>query len=92
MANRRKFTSQFKKKVVLEALKERETFTALAQKFKLHSQQIKTWKTHFLANADLVFDKETSAKDYTIEKERDELLRTIGQQKGEIDLLKKNLR
>jgi transposase len=47
MANRRKFTYQFKKKLVLEALKERETLSTLAQKYKIHSQQITTWKTHF---------------------------------------------
>ena len=92
MANRRKFTSQFKKKVVLEALKERDTLSALAQKYKLHPQQITTWKTHFLSNADRLFDKDTSSKDQALEKEKDSLLRTIGQQKVEIDFLKKSLR
>jgi transposase len=91
MANRRKFTSQFKKKVVLEALKERDTLSALAQKHKIHPQQITTWKTHFLANADSIFEKDGPSKDHDIEKEKDDLLRTIGQQKVEIDFLKKNL-
>ncbi|TXB59453.1 transposase [Phaeodactylibacter luteus] len=36
MANRRKFTSEFKKKVVLEALQERVTLADLAQKYELH--------------------------------------------------------
>jgi transposase len=49
MANRRKFTSEFKKKVVLEALSE------LAQKYDLHPQQISTWKIHFLAHAEEIF-------------------------------------
>lgn len=92
MSNRRKFTSQFKKKVVLDALKEQETLSDLAQKYKLHPQQITTWKTHFLANAVLVFEKGKSSKDDTAEKEKDDLLRTIGQQKVEIDFLKKSLR
>jgi transposase len=91
MANRRKFTSQFKKKVVLEALKERDTLSALAQKYDLHPQQITTWKNHFLANVDRVFDKDTSVKDKALEQEKDALLRTIGQQKVEIDFLKKSL-
>ena len=47
MANRRKFTSEFKKQVVLEALKERETLSELAQKYDVHPQQITTWKAHF---------------------------------------------
>ncbi|HMQ50346.1 MAG TPA: transposase [Saprospiraceae bacterium] len=94
MANRRKFTSDFKKKVVLEALQERDTLAALAQKHEVHPQQITTWKAHFLANAAQVFDKEDArtAKDESMEKERDELLRTIGEQKVQIDFLKKNLR
>jgi transposase-like protein len=93
MSNRRKFTSEFKKKVVLEALKERETLSELAQKHDLHPQQITLWKAHFLAHAEAVFEKEDSAKkEQDLDKERDELLRTIGQQKVEIDFLKKKLR
>lgn len=94
MANRRKFTSDFKKKVVLEALKERDTLAALGQKHEVHPQQITIWKAHFLANAALVFDQEDArtAKDESMEKERDTLLRTIGEQKVQIDFLKKNLR
>jgi transposase len=47
MANRRKFTSEFKKKVMLEAFKEREIRSGLAQKNDLHPQQITTWKAYF---------------------------------------------
>ena len=94
MANRRKFTSEFKKKVVLEALQERSTLSELAQKYELHPQQITIWKSHFVANAGLVFDKGNaqSAKDQSLEKERESLLRTIGEQKVQIDFLKKKLR
>jgi transposase len=94
MANRRKFTSEFKKKVVLEALQERVTLADLAQKYELHPQQITTWKTHFIANAAQVFDNGSapSGKGQFMEKERDGLLRTIGEQKVQIDFLKKSLR
>lgn len=93
MANRRKFTSEFKKQVVLEALKERETLSELAQKYDVHPQQITTWKAHFLAHAESIFEKEGSAtKEQDLDKERDALLRAIGQQKIEIDFLKKKLR
>lgn len=93
MANRRKFTSDFKKKVVLEALKERETLSELAQKFNVHPQQITTWKAHFLTHAESIFEKESSStKEKDHDKERDALLCTIGQQKVEIDFLKKKLR
>ena len=37
---RRKFTSKFKTKVVLESLKERETIKELSQKYELSPQQL----------------------------------------------------
>ena len=94
MANRRKFTSEFKKKVVLEALQERETLSTLAQKHEVHPQQITIWKTHFISNAAQLFEKEgiDTTKGESLEKERDALLRTIGEQKVQIDFLKKSLR
>ena len=46
---RRKLTAKFKAKVVLEALKERMTNQELANKFKIHPQQISTWKTQFIS-------------------------------------------
>ncbi len=44
---RRKFDAGFKAKVVLEALKERETLQQLALKFELHPNQISQWKQEF---------------------------------------------
>ena len=54
---RRKFTSEFKTKVVLEALKERVSLAELAQKHSLHPQQITKWKRDFLTGASAVFSK-----------------------------------
>jgi transposase len=91
MANRRKFTAKFKKKVVLEALSERYTTAELAQRHKIHPQQVTTWKKHFLANAESVFDKKTDQIKNEQNIERDSLLRMIGQLKVENDFLKKSL-
>ena len=44
MRTKRKFTAEFKTKVALEAIKELETISVLAQKFKLTPIQINTWK------------------------------------------------
>ena len=41
---RRKFTSKFKTKVVLEALSGRYTVQELARKYELHANQISKWK------------------------------------------------
>jgi len=87
---RRKFKQEFKAKVVLEALKERETIEALAKKYELSPNQISTWKAQALANFAEVFSKEKSKEskpDVDIEK----LYSQIGQLKVENDFLKKKL-
>lgn len=89
---RRKFTSAFKTKVVLEALKERITLAELAQKHELQPTQISLWKREFLEGASDVFDKGKKSKKSEAELEKEQLLKTIGQQKVEIDFLKDALR
>ncbi len=42
---RTKRTPELKKKVALEALKERETITQIASKYKVHPVQVSQWKT-----------------------------------------------
>ena len=54
---RKNFSSEFKAKVVIEALKEQKTIAELAQIFELHPNQISTWKKEFLGNASEVFEK-----------------------------------
>ena len=89
---RRKFTSKFKTKVVLEALSERYTLAELAERHKLHPNQISHWKAQFVSNAELVFDKGKKSPKDQAESEKDQLLKMIGQQKVEIDFLKNALR
>jgi transposase len=90
MSKRRKFSSQFKTKVVLEALSERYTLQELGRRHDIHPNQIAKWKSHFLSNANQVFDSPSSEKSpEQLEKER--LYKVIGQQKVEIDFLKKAL-
>lgn len=92
MVKKRKFIAKFKTKVVLEALKEKSTLAELAQKYELSPQQISNWKTAFLSRAEEVFSKGTSSQKSEAEKEKDELLRTIGELKVENDFLKKVLK
>jgi transposase len=89
---RRKFTSKFKTKVVLEALKERDTMQVLAQKFDITPQQINLWKREFLSQAESVFDKGKTSKKSESEQKEDQLLKVIGQLKVENDFLSKALR
>ena len=91
--SRRRFSAEFKSKIVIEALKERNTIEELARKHELHPNQISQWKKEFLEKAASVFStdsgtgEEKKQQDDTIEK----LYAQIGQQKVEIDWLKKKL-
>lgn len=89
---RRKFTAAFKTKVVLEALKERESLSELAQNHELQPAQISACKREFLYGASGVFEKGKKSKKSEAELEKDRLLKTIGEQKVAIDFLKDALR
>jgi transposase len=83
---RRKFSADFKTKVVLEALKEQMTMQDLSSKFAIHPNQISTWKSEFLSNASAVFDAKGSKSKEEVDS--DKLYKIIGHQKVEIDFLK----
>ncbi|QCK14825.1 transposase [Mangrovivirga cuniculi] len=89
---RRKFTSKFKTKVVLELLKEHASLAELAQKYELAPQQLSNWKREFLNNAEEVFEKGPKSKQAQADEEKDKLLKTIGKLKVENDFLKDALR
>lgn len=91
--NRRKFSADFKAKVVLEALKEHSTMEELARKYELHPNQIHIWKKEFLNKASIVFSSGESISEDKKHQEEvlEKLYAQIGQQKVEIDWLKKKL-
>ncbi len=89
---RRKFTSEFKTQVAIEAIKKRYTLSELARKFDLHPNQISKWKQEFLTKASIVFDKNDSKKNPESDVNIDLLYKKIGELEMEKDFLKKNLR
>ena len=90
--SRRKFSSSFKAKVAIEALKERETLAELAKKFELHPQQISQWKQEFLKNSDSVFESSSKPEgSEQTEADLDKLYAKIGKLEMERDFLKKSL-
>ncbi len=87
--SRRKFSSRFKSKVALEALKEQSTLQELSSKYEVHSNQITTWKKELMDNAEVVFDKKLTSNNK--EDEKSKLFNKIGKQQVEIDFLKEVL-
>jgi transposase-like protein len=89
MKSRRKFTSAFKAKVALDAIREQSSLSELSTKYQLEASQISKWKKEFLDKSSLVFGLEMPEKQE--EKETQKLYEKIGRLEMQVDFLKKNL-
>jgi transposase-like protein len=87
---RKQYSSEFKAKVALAALKEDETVAQLAARYEIHPTMIHTWKRNLLEGAANIFDKGNKI-DKQSEAKVDELYRHIGQLKVERDFLSRKL-
>ena len=85
---RRKFTSAFKARVAIAALKERESLAELSKRYEVHPTVISKWKMEFLEKSSGVFDKK-SEEDPGVDPEK--LYTKIGRLEMENDFLKKSL-
>ncbi len=86
---RKKFSDAFKAKVALEALKGQKTIAELAREYQVHTNQVGTWKKKVLDELPQVFSSKTDRRKQDQAQLVDELYRQIGQQKVELDWLKK---
>ncbi len=84
---RKRYSSQFKAMVAIEALKERCTMAQLVAEFKIHANMINKWKQEFINRSPEIFS--TKAPNVGFENERKELLAKIGELEMEKDWLKK---
>lgn len=83
------FTPSFKAKVALESIKEEKTSAELASQYSVHPGQIRNWKTALNKGAVGLFEKKNGKAKKDEGKLIEELYKQIGQQKVEIDWLKK---
>ena len=86
---RKSYSSEEKAKIVMEILKGQLTHAQITSKYGVHATQINAWKQQFKKGVADIFQekrrKDESSKEQLIE----ELYRQIGQQKVELDWLKK---
>ena len=86
---RKTFTSEFKAKVAIAALKGQQTTNEIAQEFGVHPTQVNTWKKQLLESSSDVFGKGKQKREADFETERESLYSQIGRLKVEVDWLKK---
>jgi transposase len=89
MRTRRRFSSEFKAKVALEAIKGHETVAELATRHGLHPTQVAAWKREAVEKLAQVFDEKNSGRDQNRDAELTKLHAKIGQLVVERDFLSK---
>lgn len=86
---RKSYSSAFKAKVALEAIKKEKTIAQLSSEYGVHANQINQWRKRLLEELPEIFSKNRQRKEKDNEDLQDELYRQIGQLKVELDWLKK---
>ena len=90
MMGRKSFSSEFKSKVAVEALKGNKTVSELASEFGVHPTQVNSWKKQLLEVSRSAFNSKQQEKAQAqAESEREQLYAQIGKLKVELDWLKK---
>jgi len=79
MTKRRKFAPEFKAKVALDALRGDKTTQEIATKYKVHPNQVSTWKCHAVDGLDEVFSNGADRGGHDHEAEVHGLHAKIGQ-------------
>jgi len=93
MLKRTKRSPEFKRKVAIEALKERETISEIASKYEVHPVQVSQWKRELEQGAPSMFITEATEKREAkaLREEKAALQQLIGKQAIELEWLKKKL-
>ena len=90
---RRRFTAEFKARVALEALRERDSVQAIARRHELHPNQVSTWKRQLLEGLPKVFAGGAGRK---LAKEHEAKIRDLHAKIGELtverDFFRRGLR
>jgi len=86
---RKKYTSEFKAKVALEAVKGEMTLSELSQKYEVHPNMIANWKSRFLKEVPRIFSDKRLKDNKSKEVQVDDLYKQIGVLQVEKEFLRK---
>lgn len=86
---RRHFSSEFKARVALSAVRGEKTLAELASEFEVHANQVTTWKRQLLEGAAGLFEKGQPPDAKESEAREEKLYEQIGRLKMEVEWLKK---
>jgi len=88
---RGRWSKEAKFKIALAAVRGDKTIAQITEEFKVHPNQVSEWKKQLLEHGAEVFSSAVERKGGLEEKEREELINTIGHQTVVIDWFKKKL-
>jgi transposase-like protein len=89
---RKRYSSDFKVRVVMEVLKEEKTVSQVASEYDVHPNQISNWKTLLISGLPSVFEKDSSKASISkadYEKQINELYTEIGKLTTQLAWVKK---
>ncbi len=92
MTTRRRFTADFKAKVALEALRGDKTMQEIAARYKVHPNQVSTWKLQAMDGLGAIFSNGVDKVRVDHESEVHGLHAKIGQLTVERDFLARGLK
>ena len=92
MTRRRRFTSDFKARVALEALRGDQTIQEIASRHKVHTNQVSTWKRQALDGLGTIFSNGPDRGGTDHEAAVHDLHAKIGQLTVERDFLARGLK
>ena len=89
---KKKYTAEFKTKVILTIIQGDKEFNAICADFNLNPSMVRKWKQEFLQNAHRAFDSDSEQKaalrtDVRPKKKNDQMLKIIRQLTLECDFL-----
>jgi transposase-like protein len=89
---RRRFTAEFKARVVRAAMREDKTLAELASQFDVHPNQITDWKRQAIEALPDVFSRRKAADSKAAEAHEARLYQQVGKLQVELEWLKKKAR